>query len=92
LTDAGVDLTGYVLVIASDVSDDGCVIVGQASGPLGIEAYRADVCIDSIIIGGNLLPVDTTALLLAGSQSFSWMIPVVLSVLGIGLFVFRKSE
>jgi len=45
------------------------------------------------VVGGELLPIDTTALLLAGAQTFSWMIPVVLSVLGIGLFVVsRKSE
>lgn len=44
-------------------------------------------------VGGTLIPIDTTALLLASAQSTSWMIPVVLSVLGIGLFVVsRKSE
>jgi len=44
-------------------------------------------------VGGELLPLDTTVLLLAGAQTFSWMIPVVLSALGIGLFVVsRKSE
>ena len=44
-------------------------------------------------VGGELLPIDSTALILAGAQSFSWMIPVVLSALGIGLFVVsRKSE
>ena len=44
-------------------------------------------------VGGELLPIDSTALLLAGAQTFSWMIPVILSVLGIGLFVVsRKSE
>ena len=35
---------------------------------------------------------DTTSLILAGAQSFFWMIPVILSVVGIGLFVFKKSE
>jgi len=45
------------------------------------------------VVGGELLPIDNTALLLAGAQTFSWMIPVVLSVIGIGLFVVsRKSE
>jgi len=48
--------------------------------------------VDSITVGGEYLTLDITALLLAGTQSFSWMIPVVLSVLGIGLFVFRRSE
>jgi len=45
------------------------------------------------VVGGEIIPIETTALILAGAQSFSWMIPVVLSVLGIGLFVVsRKSE
>ncbi len=49
----------------------------------------ASIC----VVGGNLVPIDSTALLLAGAQSFSWMIPVVLSVLGIGMFVVsRKTE
>jgi len=44
-------------------------------------------------VGGELIPIETTSLLLASAQSFSWMIPLVLSVLGIGLFVVsRKSE
>jgi len=44
-------------------------------------------------VGGELIPIEQTSLILAGAQSFSWMIPVVLSVLGIGLFVVsRKSE
>ena len=45
------------------------------------------------LVGGEFLPLETTALILTGSQSFSWIIPVVLSGIGIGLFVFsRKSE
>jgi len=45
------------------------------------------------VVGGELIPIETTSLLLASAQSFSWIIPVVLSVLGIGLFVVsRKSE
>ncbi len=49
--------------------------------------------IPSIIVGGEFLPIDSTALILAGAQTFSWMIPVILSGIGIGLFVVsRKSE
>ena len=43
-------------------------------------------------VAGEIIPIESTSLLLAGSQSFSWMIPVLLSGIGIGLFVFRKSE
>jgi len=47
----------------------------------------------STLVGGEFLPIDSTALLLAGAQTFSWMIPVILSGIGIGLFVVsRKSE
>ncbi|MFB5631445.1 MAG: hypothetical protein ACE5RN_07640 [Nitrosopumilaceae archaeon] len=44
------------------------------------------------IVGGESIPIETTSLILAGAQSFSWMIPVVLSGIGIGLFVFRKPK
>ena len=45
------------------------------------------------IVGGQLLRLDTTSLILAGAQTFSWMIPVILSAIGIGLFIAsRKSE
>jgi len=48
---------------------------------------------DDDIVGGKIIPIETTSLIIAGAQSFSWMIPVILSVLGIGLFVVsRKSE
>jgi len=50
-------------------------------------------CIEPDVVGGEFLPIDSTALLLAGAQTFSWMIPVILSGIGIGLFVVsRKSK
>ncbi len=63
--------------------------------PAGFYFTQADK--DEVIIsppvGGEFLPLETTSLLLASAQTFSWMIPVVLSVLGIGLFVAsRKKE
>jgi len=51
------------------------------------------VVIPVIPTGGELIPLDTTALLLAGVQSVSmWMIPVVLSGAGIGVFVIMRSR
>ncbi len=47
---------------------------------------------NGLIVGGELIPIETTSLLLASAQTFSWMIPVILSGIGIGLFVFRKAE
>jgi len=52
-----------------------------------------EFCITEDVVGGEFLPINSTSLLLASAQSFSWMIPVVLSGIGIGLFVVsRKSE
>ena len=44
-------------------------------------------------IGGTLIPIDTTTLLLAGVQSISmWMIPVVVAGVGIGVFVIIRRK
>ena len=55
----------------------------------------ADFCLilTEQIIGGQIIPIESTSLILAGTNSFSWMIPLSLSILGIVLFVTtRKSE
>jgi len=42
-------------------------------------------------IGGELIPLDTTMVLLAGTQmTTAWLIPVIVSVIGIGLVITRK--
>jgi len=46
---------------------------------------------EELLVGGEIIPIETTSLILAGAQSFSWMIPLVLSILGIGLFVVRRK-
>ena len=48
---------------------------------------------DGCNVGGETIQIETTSLILAGAQTFSWMIPVVLSGIGIALFVVsRKTE
>jgi len=42
-------------------------------------------------VGGELIPLDTSALLLAGAQmNAAWMIPVIVSAIGIGIVIARK--
>ncbi len=63
---------------------------GTGTCNVGPEITETQAC---FAIGGQIIPIESTSLILAGANSFSWMIPVVLSVLGIGLFVVsRKSE
>jgi len=61
------------------------IFVFDVVGPGGLPQVEG-------LIGGEIIPIESTSLILVGTQSFSWMIPVVLSIAGIGLFVFRKSE
>jgi len=42
-------------------------------------------------VGGELIPLDTTMVLVAGTQTAaSWMIPVIVSAIGIGIVIARK--
>ncbi len=42
-------------------------------------------------VGGELLPLDTTMVLVAGTQTAAaWMIPVIVSAIGIGIVIARK--
>ena len=41
-------------------------------------------------VGGELIPIESTSLLLASAQTFSWMIPIVLSAIGIGIVIARR--
>jgi len=43
-------------------------------------------------VGGDFMPIETTSLILAGAQTFSWMIPLILSGIGIGLFVVSRKS
>lgn len=43
------------------------------------------------VIGGKIIPIESVSLILAGAQSFSWMFPLVLSIIGIGLILVRKK-
>ncbi len=43
------------------------------------------------VIGGDIIPLDTTMVLVAGAQyTAAWMIPVIVSAIGIGIVVARK--
>jgi len=44
-----------------------------------------------IPVGGEMIPLDTSALLLAGAQMNAvWLIPVIVSAIGIGIVIARK--
>jgi len=45
----------------------------------------------SVLIGGTLLPIDSTSLILAGAQmTAAWMIPVIIAGIGFAIVIVRK--
>lgn len=43
--------------------------------------------------GGEMMPIDTTALLVAGTTfTASWMVPIVVSAAGIGLLIIQSQK
>ena len=60
----------------------------------GLDQTSAEATLigEETAIGGTLLPIDSFALLVAGVQSTSWMIPVLASIVGIGLFFLRRDK
>ena len=63
--------------------------------PLFIEFWTAtfDDPPEGPEVGGTFVPIDNTALILAGAQSISmWMIPVVIAGIGIAIFVVKRRN
>jgi|GEM_PF-4218560 len=83
-------------VVAGDVFGFYIFSIDGGFGPgifTMIDNFKGPTCIPDEIIGGEIIPINTTALLLAGAQSVSmWMIPVVLSGIGIGVFVIKRKK
>ena len=74
------DQTGNIGLVDVGVKAGNDVRVDQIKGPL---------C--TPFIGGFLEPIDTTAVLLGGTQTAaSWLIPIIVSAIGIGIFIARK--
>jgi len=60
---------------------------------IAIDDLKVQLFQSTVVVGGKIIPIESTSLLISSAQTFSWMIPVTLSILGIGLFVVsRKSE
>jgi len=62
----------------------GCLIID----PLGLGTILNDD-----VVGGTMIPIDATALLVAGMQiNLAWIIPLVLSAVVVGIFVIKRKS
>jgi hypothetical protein len=68
--------------------------IGVPSGVQGVSDLSTGNIIaihKAVVVGGTLLPLDTTALMLYYIQGTAvWMIPIILAALGIGIVLARK--
>jgi len=82
---------GVCTGIALDCNDLDTCTADSCDPTLGCVNVEIPACFPAV--GGEIIPIESTSLILAGANSFSWMIPVIVSAVGIGLFVVsRKSE
>jgi len=59
--------------------------------PTSQDISHVSFCYDEDVIGGTGIQIDTTSLLLTGAQmNAAWMIPVIVSAIGIGIVIARK--
>jgi len=72
----------------------GCRGDPSVCAPDGVCDFDTGLCVPAPPVAGELLPLDSTALFLAGIQSMTiWMIPTVLGLAGAGVYLvkFRKQ-
>ena len=51
------------------------------------------VMFDDHLVGGTMIPIDTTALVIAGFNANSiWMIPTVLGLVGAGIVIYKLKR
>ena len=70
---------------------DNEVIWFDITGAVITEIVVDTISFDRNAVGGNIIPLDSTMILAAGAQNTSaWMIPVIVSAIGIGIVLARK--
>jgi len=65
---------------------------GPANGIATTTILNGD-CVErpTMMVSGDMIPIDTTMVLVAGTQqTAAWMIPVIVSGIGIGIVIARK--
>jgi len=84
------------IVATSDFNWIGSGILLLDNRQLGLNVFTfLNECIEPEppVVGGELLPIDSTALLLAAAQSpASWLTTLTIVALGIGAYVFTRNS
>jgi len=86
-------LDGAATIRIETNSFGGTNVAGGNDSPVFFDYSEITIIGCSGAVGGEILPINSMALMLAGVQSISmWMIPVVVAGAGIGVFVTMRSR
>jgi len=81
-----VSISGNTAIVGSFADDDACP-ADPACNSGSAYIFGPEI----LAVGGELIPLDTTMVLVAGTHSVAaWMIPVIVSGIGIGIVIARK--
>ena len=77
-----------------DTSEEHCIVVFRIFNSEGSDVFvTQEIWINETpetVVGGELLPIDSTALLLAGLQTSAiWMLPILAGAAGAGIAAFK---
>jgi len=88
--DAGTMVTLTAVLSGDQTGNIGLVDIGvKAGNDVGVDQIKGPLC--TPFVGGFLEPIDTTAVLLGGTQTAaSWLIPFIVAAIGIGIVLARK--
>ncbi len=92
LSDGHEILTSFTDPLDPDTNGDGiCDGIRVDNDSDGIDPENE--CVDpEQLVGGTLIPIKSISLLLAGThQTAAWLIPIMISVVGIGLLFLRNK-
>ena len=88
--DTGVQTIGSPFSNANLYPDGGAFQLGPPVSQFSDIGFRT-YFIESVPVGGEMINVDSSVLILAGTQTTaSWMIPAIVSAIGIGIVIARK--
>jgi len=81
---------GFNTVSEQEVSDGTPPFFSIFTSGFGVEQIIIESASD-VPVGGKLIEIDTTSLLVAGTQmTAAWLIPVIVAAIGIGIIIARK--
>jgi len=91
-SDGTIFVAGTPFLIGGDGRDIWTIAIDGTMSLIGNGVRQvADLDFVPCPIGGTMIPIDSTSLLLAGAQmNAAWMIPVIVSAIGIGIVIARK--